>query len=139
MRRKIQTIGQLKLEKPIEVVFEGSDTDIYKSLKENEIPSDFLNFIDKEVPEDFVLLRIYDEVSPENLEIVFQGWMISSSPTVAPFEHPIYDVWVKVGHQKVTVSTPKHHDSCVTVPQNGHFGHPGAHGTTKHDSMTHAS
>ena len=49
----------------------------------------------EEVPEDFVLLRIYDEISPENLEIVFQGWMISSSPTVAPFEHPIYDVWVK--------------------------------------------
>jgi len=49
----------------------------------------------EEVPEDFVLLRIYDEISPENLEIVFQGWMISSSPAIAPFEHPIYDVWVK--------------------------------------------
>ena len=49
----------------------------------------------EEIPEDFVLLRIYDEVSPKNLENVFQGWMISSSPTVAPFEHPIYDVWVK--------------------------------------------
>ena len=49
----------------------------------------------EEIPEDFVLLRIYDEVSPENLEIVFQGWMISSSPSVSPFEHPIYDVWVK--------------------------------------------
>ena len=49
----------------------------------------------EEVPEDFVLLRIYDEIRPENIETVFQGWMISSSPTVAPFEHPTYDVWVK--------------------------------------------
>ena len=49
----------------------------------------------EEVPEDFVLLRIYDEISSGNLETVFQGWMISSSPTVAPFEHPTYDVWVK--------------------------------------------
>ena len=49
----------------------------------------------EEIPEDFVLLRIYDEVTPKNLENIFQGWMISSSPTVAPFEHPIYDVWVK--------------------------------------------
>ena len=49
----------------------------------------------EEVPEDFVLLRIYDEIRPEIIETVFQGWMISSSPTVAPFEHPTYDVWVK--------------------------------------------
>ena len=49
----------------------------------------------EEIPEDFVLLKIFDEISPENLETVFQGWMISSSPTVAPFEHPTYDVWVK--------------------------------------------
>ena len=48
----------------------------------------------EEVPEDFVLLRIYDEIKPNNLDRIFQGWMISSSPTVAPFEHPIYDVWV---------------------------------------------
>ena len=35
------------------------------------------------------------EISLDNFERVFQGWMISSSPTVTPFEHPTYDVWVK--------------------------------------------
>ena len=49
----------------------------------------------EEVPEDFVLMRIIDEVSQNNFERVFQGWMLSSSPTVAPFEHPTYDIWVK--------------------------------------------
>ena len=49
----------------------------------------------EEVPEDFVLMRITDEVSQNNFERVFQGWMLSSSPTVAPFEHPTYDIWVK--------------------------------------------
>ena len=49
----------------------------------------------EEVPEDFVLLRIDDRISQESFETVFQGWMISSSPTVTPFEHPTYDVWVK--------------------------------------------
>ena len=49
----------------------------------------------EEVPEDFVLMRIIDEVSSNNFERVFQGWMLSSSPTIAPFEHPTYDVWVK--------------------------------------------
>ena len=28
-------------------------------------------------------------------EKIFQGWMISSSPAATPFEHPIYDVWLK--------------------------------------------
>tara|TARA_B100000315_G_C13998707_1_gene329114 strand:- start:27 stop:413 length:387 start_codon:yes stop_codon:yes gene_type:complete len=49
----------------------------------------------EEVPEDFVLMRILDEVSQNNFERVFQGWMLSSSPTISPFEHPTYDVWVK--------------------------------------------
>ena len=49
----------------------------------------------EEVPEDFVLMRIMDEVRPNNFKRVFQGWMLSSSPTIAPFEHPTYDVWVK--------------------------------------------
>ena len=49
----------------------------------------------EEIPEDFVLIRIDEEISLDNYERVFQGWMISSSPTVAPFEHPTYDVWVK--------------------------------------------
>ena len=49
----------------------------------------------EEVPEDFVLMRIIEEVSPNNFKRAFQGWMLSSSPTVAPFENPTYDVWVK--------------------------------------------
>ena len=49
----------------------------------------------EEIPEDFVLMRIIEEVSPNNFKRAFQGWMLSSSPTVAPFENPTYDVWVK--------------------------------------------
>ena len=49
----------------------------------------------EEIPEDFVLMRIIDEVSNNNFQRVFQGWMLSSSPTIVPFEHPTYDVWVK--------------------------------------------
>ena len=25
---------------------------------------------------------------------VFNGWMFSSSPSIAPFDHPVYDVWL---------------------------------------------
>ena len=48
----------------------------------------------EEIPEDFVLLKIFDELS-ENFSLIYQGWMISSSPAATPLEHPIYDVWVK--------------------------------------------
>ena len=25
---------------------------------------------------------------------VFNGWMFSSSPSIEPFDHPVYDVWL---------------------------------------------
>ena len=49
----------------------------------------------EEIPEDFVLLRIFDMIKKNTPENIFQGWMLSSSPAATPFEHPIYDVWVK--------------------------------------------
>ena len=49
----------------------------------------------EEIPEDFVLLKIYDILDKERPKKIYQGWMISSSPSVTPFEHPIYDLWVK--------------------------------------------
>ena len=49
----------------------------------------------EEVPEDFVLLRIYDVMSQKGKELIYQGWMISSSPATTPLEHPIYDLWLK--------------------------------------------
>ena len=49
----------------------------------------------EEIPEDFVLLKIYDEMGQIGKELVYQGWMISSSPAATPLEHPIYDLWLK--------------------------------------------
>jgi len=48
----------------------------------------------EEIPEDFVLLKIFDILKKNYSDKVFQGWMISSSPSATPFEHPIYDVWI---------------------------------------------
>ena len=54
---KQQKIGELKLEKPIEVLFEGAD-DCYKPIEISEIKDDFLNMIEKIVPEDFAILFV---------------------------------------------------------------------------------
>ena len=48
----------------------------------------------EEIPEDFVLLKIFDILKKNYSDKFFQGWMISSSPSATPFEHPIYDVWI---------------------------------------------
>jgi len=55
---KQKKIGELKLEKPIEVLFEGSDENIYKPLKEEEINTEFLEFINNKVEEDFAFLHV---------------------------------------------------------------------------------
>ena len=46
-----------------------------------------------EVPEDYVLIDVYDTINNENINI-YKGWMISSSPDVTPLENPIYDLWL---------------------------------------------
>ena len=46
-----------------------------------------------EIPEDYVLIDVYDTINNENINI-YKGWMISSSPNVTPLENPIYDLWL---------------------------------------------
>ena len=53
-----QTVGQLKLEKPMEVVFEGSDEDIYKPLTVDEIDIDFFDMLNEKVTEKFAFLSV---------------------------------------------------------------------------------
>ena len=45
-----------------------------------------------EIPEDYVLIDVYDTINNENTNI-YKGWMISSSPDVTPLENPIYDLF----------------------------------------------
>jgi len=53
-----QKVGELKLEKPIEVLFEGANEDIYKPLDSDEIESNFFNMINQKVPEKFAFLFV---------------------------------------------------------------------------------
>ena len=46
-----------------------------------------------EIPEDYVLIDVYDSINNEDTNI-YRGWMISSSPDVTPLENPIYDLWL---------------------------------------------
>ena len=46
-------------------------------------------------PEITAYIQVKDMTSDNNDEVfVFNGWMFSSSPSIAPFDHPVYDVWL---------------------------------------------
>ena len=46
-------------------------------------------------PEITAYLQVKDLTNKNKDEVfVFNGWTFSSSPTVNPFDHPVYDVWL---------------------------------------------
>ncbi len=46
-------------------------------------------------PEITAYIQVKD-VTKKNKDnvFVFNGWMFSSSPSIAPFDHPVYDIWL---------------------------------------------
>ena len=46
-------------------------------------------------PEITAYIQVKDLTKKNNDEVfVFNGWMFSSSPSITPFDHPVYDVWL---------------------------------------------
>ena len=46
-------------------------------------------------PEITAYLQVIDLNNLNNDEVfIFNGWMFSSSPSITPFDHPVYDVWL---------------------------------------------
>jgi len=46
-------------------------------------------------PEITAYMQVKDLTDENNNEVfVFNGWMFSSSPSINPFDHPVYDVWL---------------------------------------------
>ena len=46
-------------------------------------------------PEITAYIQAKDITSKDNDDVfIFNGWMFSSSPSIAPFDHPVYDIWL---------------------------------------------
>ena len=46
-------------------------------------------------PEIIAYVQVKDLSNKKNDEVyVFNGWMFSSSPSINPFDHPVYDIWL---------------------------------------------
>ena len=46
-------------------------------------------------PEIIAYVQVLDLSNKKKDEVyVFNGWMFSSSPSINPFDHPVYDIWL---------------------------------------------
>ncbi len=46
-------------------------------------------------PEITAYIQVQDLTNDNKDDVyVFNGWMFSSSPSIAPFDHPVYDIWL---------------------------------------------
>ena len=46
-------------------------------------------------PEIKAYIQVRDLTKNDNDKVfVFNGWMFSSSPSITPFDHPVYDIWL---------------------------------------------
>ena len=46
-------------------------------------------------PEITAYVQVRDLISKNNDDVyIFNGWMFSSSPSLKPFDHPVYDIWL---------------------------------------------
>ena len=66
---------------------------IYKDLAIKSMKCTNSEFDDN--PEIKAYIQVRDLTKSDNDKVfVFNGWMFSSSPSITPFDNPIYDVWL---------------------------------------------
>ena len=66
---------------------------IYKDLSIKSIKCTDSEFDDN--PEIKAYIQVRDLTKKDRNNVyVFNGWMFSSSPSIKPFDHPVYDIWI---------------------------------------------
>ena len=70
------------------------DEFIFQNLQINVLKCQNSKFDDD--PEVTAYMQVKDLKSTNNDKVfVFNGWTFASSPSIRPFDHPIYDIWLK--------------------------------------------
>ena len=66
----------------------------FKNLSINILKCNNSKFDDD--PEITAYMQVRDTVNKdENKVFIFNDWTFASSPSIRPFDHPIYDIWLK--------------------------------------------
>ena len=66
---------------------------IYKDLAIKSIKCTDSQFDDNPEVKAYIQVRDLTKKDRNNV-FVFNGWMFSSSPSIVPFDHPVYDIWL---------------------------------------------
>ena len=65
----------------------------YKDLSIKSMKCSNSEFDDN--PEVIAYIQVRDLTNKDKDNVfIFNGWMFSSSPSIAPFDHPVYDLWL---------------------------------------------
>ena len=71
----------------------NGDLVLFKDLSIKSLKCKNSEFDDN--PEITAYVQVTDLNNSNNNEVfVFNGWMFSSSPSITPFDHPVYDIWL---------------------------------------------
>ena len=66
---------------------------IFKNLKIRSLKCKNSEFDDN--PEITAYIQVKDSTKKGNNNVfIFNGWTFLSSPTINPFDHPVYDIWL---------------------------------------------
>ena len=75
------------------IILNNGDELIYKDLAIKVMKCTNSPFDDN--PEIKAYIQVRDLTKKNNDKVfVFNGWIFSSSPSIAPFDHPVYDIWL---------------------------------------------
>ena len=66
---------------------------IYKDLSIKSIKCTNSELDDNPEIKAYIQVRDLTKKDRNNV-FIFNGWMFSSSPSIAPFDHPVYDIWL---------------------------------------------
>ena len=65
----------------------------YKDLSIKALKCRNSEFDDNPEIKAYIQVKDLTKINKNNV-FVFNGWMFSSSPSIAPFDHPVYDIWL---------------------------------------------
>ena len=89
---KIKILDKIS-SKNILVKLKNEESFLFKDLSIKSLKCRNSEFDDN--PEITAYIQVKDLTDKKNDEVfVFNGWMFSSSPSIAPFDHPVYDIWL---------------------------------------------
>ena len=79
--------------KNILVKLKNGDETMHKDLSIRSMKCRNSKFDDN--PEITAYIQVSDLTNKDKDDVfVFNGWMFSSSPSITPFDHPVYDIWL---------------------------------------------